>query len=146
MFNKTPYRYGKRSYSNFQTLHEDLQMIFADIIKYRDCSILCGHRDELEQTSLYEAGKSKVQFPNSKHNSEPSLAVDATPYPLDWNDMQTFQAFDRFVQGYALGKFGIRLRVGLDWNGNWKNDESFVDCPHFELHSKLVDGKWVKYE
>ena len=78
-------------------------------------------------------GNSKVQFPNSKHNSLPSLAVDAAPYPIDWNDKKRFALFAGFVLGIAATK-GIRLRWGGDWNMNYITlDNRFDDLPHFEL-------------
>lgn len=146
MFNKKPYKFGVKSSANLSTLHEDLQMILKDAIQYIDFSVLCGHRDKLEQNQLYKEGKSKVQYPNSKHNTEPSLAVDIAPYPINWNNTQRFAEMIRFIQGLAFGKWNIRLRVGMDWNCDYIRNESFYDFPHVELHSKLVDGEWLKYE
>ncbi len=146
MFNPKPFKYGKKSMSNLITCHTDLQLIFNEVIKYRDCAILCGQRGEIEQNKLFKDGKSKLKYPDSSHNDDPSMAVDAVPWPVNWEDMVEFEGFVRFVQGVALGKFNIRLRTGIDWDGNWKKDENFVDAPHFELHSKLIEGVWVKYE
>lgn len=146
MFNKKPFHYGVKSGANLATCHIDLQKIFREVIKYYDCSVTCGERGEMEQDDLFSAGKSKVQYPNSKHNTQPSLAVDVAPYPIKWEDINRFAEFIRFCEGIAIGKFNIRLRVGMDWNGDWRSDESFLDYPHIELHSRKVKGRWIKYE
>ena len=80
------YNYGKTSQSRLDSCHPLLKEIFEEAIKIMDISIMCGHRPELAQQQAFEAGLSKLQFPESKHNQEPSLAVDAAPYPIDWND------------------------------------------------------------
>lgn len=146
MFNNKPYHFSKKSASNLDSCHEDLQNILKDVIKYIDLSVICGSRGKLEQDKAFALGKSKVKYPNSKHNNNPSLAVDIVPCPLDWNDLVSFEVLIRFIQGYSLGKYNIRLRAGIDFNSNWKQDDSFVDAPHLELHSKLIEGHWVKYE
>ena len=149
MFNKNKYSFSEKSTQNLKSCHRDLQMIFNYVIKYRDCSVLSGFRNKETQNSYYDNGKSKFKYPNSKHNKFPSFAVDVMPYDngIDWNDIQTIGEFARFVQGIALGKFNIRLRVGIDWNGDWKKNESFIDGPHFELHSKWnrETQEWINY-
>jgi hypothetical protein len=94
-------------------------------IKRYDFTVLCGHRGEEEQTRAYEAGNSKLRYPMSKHNSEPSMAVDIAPYPIDWDDIGRFQELAAIVlEEAALAKIPLR------WGGNWKN---FKDYPHYEL-------------
>jgi len=146
MFNKEKFKIGKKSRKKLDTCHEHIKKIFEYVINYYDFSVLEGFRTEEIQNNYYDQGKSKLKFPQGKHNKFPSLAIDVAPYPIDWNDIERFNEFARFVQGIALGKFGIRLRWGGDWNGDFKKNESFIDCPHFELHSRLVDDGWVKYE
>lgn len=146
MFNTKPFTFSKKSIDNLSTLHIDLQKILLETIKYRDFSIICGHRNEADQNKAFAEGKSKLKFPLSKHNSNPSLAVDIAPYPIDWNDTRMFIDLIRFIQGIAIGKFGIRIRAGADFNGDWLKNDSFLDYPHIELHSQLVEGVWVKYE
>ena len=146
MFNEKPYKFGKKSASELLTCHPDIQMIMNDVIQYRDFSILCGYRNEIDQNKAFAEGKSKVKFPNGKHNKQPSLAVDITPYPIEWKDARRFGDLVRFIQGYALAKYNIKLRVGMDFNGDFEYNDNFYDYPHLELHSRLVDGKWIKYE
>lgn len=73
-------KFGTTSMTRLYSCHQDLQIIFSEVVKERDCSILCGHRPEDEQRAAFSAGLSKLQFPDSKHNKVPSMAVDAAPY------------------------------------------------------------------
>lgn len=124
--------FSDSSKSKLATAHPDLQRVFNEVIKTWDCTILEGHRGEAEQNACCEKGLSKVKWPNSPHNATPSNAVDAVPYPIDWNNKARMTLFAGFVLGTAA-YMGIKLRWGGDWNGNGNpSDESFIDMPHFE--------------
>jgi hypothetical protein len=126
-------RFGKRSKERLATCEKDLQMVFNEVIKYVDCSVLEGHRSKDRQNSLYEDGKTKVRYPNGRHNSNPSRAVDVTPYPVDWADRERQTLFAGFVLGVA-NQMGIKLRWGGDWDQDFEvQDNKFDDFPHFEL-------------
>tara|TARA_Y100000593_G_scaffold39183_1_gene75738 strand:+ start:6611 stop:7006 length:396 start_codon:yes stop_codon:yes gene_type:complete len=130
-----PY-FGKKSKQRLSTCHEDLQKVFNEVIKYIDCSVLEGHRDERRQEQLFKEGKTKVRYPFGRHNTKPSRAVDVTPYPVDWADRERQTLFAGFVLGVAA-RMGITLRWGGDWNMNFKvQDNKFDDFPHFELRKK----------
>ncbi len=137
-------KFGRRSKKQLATCHPDLQMVLNEAIKFVDFSVLEGHRGEELQNKYYHEGKSKLKFPKGKHNQNPSLAVDIAPYPIDWKDLKRFGAVAFFIKGIAASH-GIELRLGADWNGDFKFTESFLDLPHIELSSKLVDGQWVRY-
>jgi peptidoglycan L-alanyl-D-glutamate endopeptidase CwlK len=127
-----PY-FGKSSKGRLATCDERLQKVFNEVIKYVDCSVLEGHRDGERQDKLFEEGKTKVKFPNGRHNSSPSRAVDVTPYPVDWNDRERQTLFAGFVLGIAQS-MGIKLRWGGDWDMDFKvMDNRFDDFPHFEI-------------
>lgn len=126
-------RFGKRSKERLSTCDDKLQKIFNEVIKYVDCSVLEGHRNAERQDKLFDEGKTKVKFPNGRHNSNPSRAVDVVPYPVDWDDRERFHLFAGFVIGIAQS-MGIKLRWGGDWNMNFEvDDNNFDDFPHFEL-------------
>jgi len=115
------------------TAHPDLQRLFNEVIKHKDCMVLIGHRDQAAQDAAVAAGNSKTPWPTSKHNSIPSLAVDVVPVPLNWNDKSAFDYFGGFVLGVA-GMLGISIRWGGDFGMNDNlHDDKFVDMPHFEL-------------
>ena len=84
------FKFSDTSKKRLETCHTDLQVIFNQVIKYIDCSIICGIRGKEEQETAFNTGKSKLIYPNSPHNIFPSMAVDVAPYPINWID------FDRF--------------------------------------------------
>ena len=130
--------FGKRSAENLSQAHPDLQRLFNEVIKYYDCAIICGHRNEEDQNKAYDEGRSKLRYPQSKHNKTPSLAVDVVPWfrnkpHIRWNDKEKFYEFAGFVQGISVS-LGIVIRWGGNWNRNDElKDQSFFDLPHFEL-------------
>ena len=132
-------RFSKTSKERLETCHQDIQTVMNQVVKVWDCTILCGHRDEEDQTKAFETGRSKVSWPNSKHNKTPSMAVDAAPYPIDWDDLERFRRFAWFVKGVAAG-MGIVVRLGADWdNDNSIIDQTFHDLPHIELVAPRED-------
>lgn len=121
-------KFGKTSIARLNTCHPDLQRLFNEVIKEVDCTILCGHRTEEEQTKAFESGNSQVKWPNSKHNSAPSLAVDVAPYPIEWNNIAVFKALAGIVK-----KKATELGIAIEWGGDWK---TFKDYPHYQLKEK----------
>ena len=126
-------RFGNRSKERLETCDKRLQEVFNEVIKTVDCSVLEGHRGAERQDKLFEEGKTKVKYPNGRHNASPSNAVDAVPYPVDWDDRERFHLFAGFVLGIAYS-MDISLRWGGDWNQNFEvDDNKYDDFPHFEL-------------
>jgi len=126
-------KFGKSSSERLFTCHPDIQRLFNEVIKYYDCSVTCGHRSKEDQDKAFNEKKSKVQWPNSKHNSMPSVAADVVPYPIDWDDTRRFYMFVGIVRGVAA-MMGIKIRCGADWDGDMEvKDQNFHDLPHFEL-------------
>jgi peptidoglycan L-alanyl-D-glutamate endopeptidase CwlK len=126
-------KFGKSSIERLSTCHKDLQKVFNEVIKYVDCSVLEGHRNEERQNKLFEEGKTKVKYPKGRHNSSPSRAVDVTPYPVDWDDRERQTLFAGFVLGIARS-MDIKLRWGGDWDMDFEViDNRFDDFPHFEI-------------
>jgi len=127
-----PY-FGKTSKKRLSTCDDRLQKVFNEVIKHVDCSVLEGHRSKDRQNKLYEEGKTKVKYPDGRHNRQPSSAVDVTPYPVDWEDRERQTLFAGFVIGVA-SQMDINLRWGGDWDQDFQVvDNRFDDFPHFEL-------------
>ena len=127
------YKFGSRSRKQMENIHPDLKKVLNEVIKYVDCSVLEGQRSAERQNKLFEEGRTKVKYPNGRHNANPSRAVDVVPYPIDWDDRERFHLFAGFVLGIAKS-MGINLRWGGDWNQNFEvDDNQFVDFPHFEI-------------
>ena len=127
------YSFSERSQFNLATCAVPLQTLFWEVIKHWDCGVICGHRDEKAQNEAFIKGATKLHFPDSKHNTYLSRAVDVFPCPLDWDDIPRWRDFGFFVMGVAAAK-NINIRWGADWNKNYSTeDERFKDFPHFEL-------------
>lgn len=132
------YAYSKRSLRNLSSCQYPLQKIFFEGIKRRDISIISGYRDQEEQDALVLAGKSRLWYPNSKHNHYPSRAVDAIPYPTtsaDWKNREFWIEWSSWVKGLSEG-LGIEIVSGYDWDDDYDlspEDQTFWDGPHFEL-------------
>ena len=130
-------RFGRRSKERLATCDNRLQDVFNEVIKHVDCSVLEGQRDEERQNKLFDEGKTKVRFPDGRHNDSPSRAVDVTPYPVDWDDRERQTLFAGFVLGIARS-MGITLRWGGDWDMDFEvQDNRFDDFPHFEIKEKV---------
>ena len=132
-------KYSTRSKQRLSTCDERLQKVFNEVIKHVDCSILEGPRSKERQNKRYDEKRTKVKYPNGRHNSNPSKAVDVTPYPVKWEDRERQTFFAGFVLGIARS-MGINLRWGGNWdmykeNGKWEvADNRFDDFPHFEIY------------
>ena len=117
--------FGRTSVERINTVHKDLREVLYAAIEDFDFSVICGKRGEDEQNEAFAAGRSKLKWPESKHNKVPSHAVDIAPFPLDWTDIESFKDMATVVLEKA-SQAGVPLR----WGGNWVN---FRDYPHFEL-------------
>lgn len=127
--------FSTKSYEKLMTCHDNIRRLFEEVIKHYDCTIVQGYRSKLDQNLYYQTGKSKVKYPNSKHNSNPSMAVDVAPYingSVCWDELQC-RHFAGFVMGVAS-----QMRMAIRWGGDWDGDkdmkdQNFNDLVHFEL-------------
>jgi len=132
-------RFSNESLSKLSTCHADLQKIFFEVIKFYDCTIIEAHRNKEDQNKAFDLGNTKLKWPNGKHNKNPSLAIDASPYPIEWSNYKRFYYFSGFVCGISEklkdeGKISHSVRWGGDWDRDKEfNDQSFNDLVHFEL-------------
>lgn len=128
------YRYSNKSKYILSTCDTRLQQLFNEVIKHVDCTILSGHRNKNEQRLLYIMGRSTHQWPDSKHNTLPSLAIDASWYT---NNKPQFNMKDAlFFSGIVFGiskTLNIPIRCGSLWDNKTVSDNSFIDAFHFEL-------------
>lgn len=137
------YKFSKRSLNNLVTADEKLQLLFNEVIKEIDCTVIYGHRTPEEQFELFKKGRERVDgwwavtdkskvvtnldgtTKKSRHNYYPAKAVDVVPYPLDWNDIDSFKLLASVVKRKA-----IELGIDVEWGGDWK---SFKDYPHWQI-------------
>lgn len=141
------YCFGYKSKNHLFKLHKDLQLVLGEAIHYVDFSIIESDRDKDTQNRYFNEKKSKLKWPNSKHNLKlgqvKSDAADILPYPSGWpnKDMKKWAQFAYVIgvirgiaeQMYKEKKISTRLRFGFDFNkdGRLFNDR-FIDAPHVE--------------
>lgn len=122
------YKFSQTSRKRLDTCHPLIIELCEEVIKEYDFSVICGHRTEIGQQAAFINGKSNARWGESKHNSNPSLAVDLAPYPIDWEDE------DRFIELAKLMKAGAAKKgISLKWGGDFQN---LKDLGHFEITVK----------
>lgn len=126
---------------------KDVDSILASLVveaeKVIPLTVVEGHRNQADQEKAFTEGKTKLHWPNGKHNSLPSLAVDIAPIHMeggikviDWNDLIAFGRIMGVMQALAFQRL-VTLRFGFDWDGDFRSvgrdpNESFLDAPHVE--------------
>jgi ribosome recycling factor len=134
------YKFSKRSLDNLATAEEKLQVLFNEVIKEIDCTVIYGHRTPEEQFELFKQGREKKDgwwvkvgktvtnldgnIKKSKHNYFPSKAVDVVPFPLDWNNIESFKNLAVIVKKKAK-----ELNIDVEWGGDWE----MKDYPHWQV-------------
>jgi peptidoglycan L-alanyl-D-glutamate endopeptidase CwlK len=136
--------FGKTSQDRLSTCDPRLQAIMLEAIQVVDFTVVVGHRGEEEQNKAFDEGKSQKRWPDGNHNASPSRAIDVAPVwyengkaQVDWADVPAFARLMGVIQGIAF-RHGIRLRFGIDWDGDFRSvghdpGENFLDAPHVEL-------------
>lgn len=130
-------RFSEASLQQFATLDPRLQRVLQLAIQYFDFKIIEGHRNQADQEAAFARGASQLHWPNGRHNSWPSRAVDIAPYPVDWDDNVKAVMRFAFMMGVirvCAEQLHVKVRFGMDWNRNLDmRDEDFIDAPHVEL-------------
>jgi len=131
------YYFSKTSKARLETCHLFIQDWLSEIIKWRDCTVAWGHRGEKDQNEMFAEGLSKCRYPDSKHNSNPSLAVDVYPYANgrmingdEKGDEVLIAGFIGFAQAVAAIR-GIPIQSASEWK-NFKGD-----LGHWELYGDI---------
>lgn len=133
-------KFSELSIGRLQSCDVRLQILFRKVIENYDCKVLQGHRSKAQQDEYFSVGRSKLRWPNSKHNKYPSLAVDVSPFPVpdNWgnksrSEYEKFKYFAFYVLGVA-DTLNIPIRWGGDWDGDFDTtDQTFNDLVHFEI-------------
>lgn len=117
-------KFSQKSLDKLYTCDHRLVAICLELIKEIDFTVICGTRSKEDQDKAVAGGFSRTIYPTSKHNKNPSEAVDLAPYPIDWNDIDRFKDLAVRFKRIAEEK-GIAISAGADWK--------MRDYPHFEL-------------
>lgn len=135
------YQYGKKSKEVLETVDPDIVRVFIKALELGliDISIIEGIRSQEKQDEYFRIGKSRVQWPNGKHNIEDpddkAEAVDAAPYVN--GDVSWIKAHCIYLAGIVLAIAEIE-GVKIRWGGNWDmdgepiTDQDFQDLVHYE--------------
>jgi peptidoglycan LD-endopeptidase CwlK len=109
------------------SLHPELKAIIDQVSKYFDIALIGGYRGPESQEKF---GRKK--FPNSKHNTCPSEAVDLLPYPINRENLLQIAYLAGHIKMTAH-LMGLKILWGSEkymLSGRIKN-YSYVH--HFEL-------------
>lgn len=145
-------KFSARSMARLETCDPTLQRLFLNVVEIYDCTILIGARGRRAQEVAYEQGRSRLRWPDSKHNvitaaqaeehgadERPlSLAVDAAPWipgiGVPWpSTLERIGASHRQAQVACWAHFGFFAGVVLTtarqmgitairWGGDWDSD------------------------
>ena len=133
------YRFSSRSRERLRTCHADLVLLMTEALADPDCpsdiSVLEGWRNQADQDAAFDSGASQLRWPQSRHNSTPSMAVDVAPYVnggITWDWQYYYPLADHVnevwerlsVSGSTSGDYR------LTWGGDWT---TFKDGPHWQL-------------
>lgn len=145
------YRYSEISKKRLETTHPLLYELFTRAIKYVDLTILCGYRPPEKQFEYFKRGREEVDGgwkiidrgkvitykdgykKKSRHNYNPSKAVDVAPYPISYNskDLYRFkEAAEIIKREWEKMKEEKPIKYELKWGGDYKK---FKDYVHWEL-------------
>ena len=159
--------FGTKSMTNLNSCQRDIQTVLLEAIKISeiDFSVIYGHRSPEIQFELYKKGREEkagkwvicdqkkiVTFKDgvnnkSRHNLEPSGAVDIMPYfakreidPWSEKGIPHFIYLAGLIMGLSsYFKAKGMVKTELIWGANWDNDgiliydHTLADYPHFQL-------------
>ena len=133
------YKFGKRSRERLGKVDPGLRgtLIDALALDIVDMAIICGYRGRSEQDRLYAMSppRTKLLYPNSRHNAIPSLAVDVAPWI---NGAPSENPLHCAHLAGIIQAVGAARGLGIRWGGNWDRDgevmtdQKFQDLWHYE--------------
>ena len=133
--------WSKSSQAKLDTCDPRIIEILDIVVKHHDCKVLWGHRTEQQQNDLYDQipRVTHKKWPDSKHNSLPSIAVDVAPWPIphkwgkDWIHRVKFYELKAAIF-LTAAQLGYTIRWGGDWDMDKDyTDNTFNDLVHFEV-------------
>lgn len=130
------YKWGDGSLRVRAQLVPVLKKIVDEMLQHMDLTLISGYRSKEEQDELFREGKSQLQWPQSKHNRYPAIAVDIQPYPYPQDERELWAALG-FMAGLSTiiaEKYGVTIRWGGDWDMDGDvTDNDFDDLFHLEI-------------
>lgn len=129
---------GAESTRQLDTAHPKLQRLIREVdrrlmkrhIQVLDVKVACGHRGQADQEKAFAEGNSDKHWPDSRHNTLPSTAVDVVPYPELWSDPELLMLLIGFILAVAVD-LDIEIEVGALWH---KRDRPHIQLTEYELN------------
>ena len=117
-----PFRFSSRSLERLRTCHADLVLLMTEAIADPDCP---------SDFSVLEG----LRWPQSRHNSTPSMAVDVAPYVdggVTWDWAYYYPLADHVKRTWNRLSLEGATTGGhhLTWGGDWA---TLKDGPHWQL-------------
>lgn len=144
--------FGAASLKKLAECAAPLQDVLTEAIKYQDFTIICAHRNKAAQDEAYKTGASKLKWPQSKHNTSPSCAVDIAPYIAELPEscrllIGTPGQLDAIASVYKINRarastilmrhydvlagciltVAAQRGIAIRWGGNWDTDQNLFD-------------------
>lgn len=144
--------FGAASLKRLDECAPELRLVLNEAIKYQDFTIICAHRNKAAQDAAYKSGASKLKWPQSKHNTAPSRAVDIAPYIAELPEscrvlIGTPGQLDAIAAVYKINRarastilmrhydvlagcvltIAAQKGIPIRWGGNWDADQNLFD-------------------
>ena len=136
------YKLSRSSQEKLETCDPRIQLIIRGVLSLglMDITVTEGVRSKELQDEYYSKKKSRVKWPNGKHNvtkpDQKGKAVDVAPYVA--GKVSYDQRHCCFLAG-LIQAVAVALGFKIRWGGNWDmdgepvTDQDFQDLVHFEL-------------
>jgi len=135
------YSYGRTSSGVLITASLNIQLVFDEALAMGliDISAIEGRRARARQNRLYRIDRSRVMWPDSKHNvlkpDDLAHAIDAAPFV---NGKISDNYYHCIYLAGVIQCCGKKLSIPIRWGGNWDmdgepvTDQDFQDLWHYE--------------
>lgn len=94
-----------------------------------ELKVACGHRGQVAQEQAFRDGNSDKHWPDSRHNTMPSTAIDVVPYPQLWSDPELLMLLIGYILAVA-DDMDIEIEPGALWH---KRDRPHIQLSAYEL-------------
>lgn len=120
-------------------LHSDPRLMlwaatFIEMARKRGIPLYvhCALRDEAEQTRVFKAGHSKVQYPRSAHNIGEAVDIVHSQFHWEMSKQEWYYLHTLGLRALDKVNAGVKVsdRLHLTWGGNFK---SLYDPAHWEI-------------
>lgn len=142
------YKLSNQSKKNLSSCNPEIKDVVHHVLKFIDVGVAEGHRGKERQNSLFQKKKTKVHWPNSKHNTLPSDAIDLVVFVKDFGYIDENSAPKKYRQYYGflagiINAYCFEKNYNIRWGGDWNSNadfnepsQNFDDLVHFEITSK----------